>query len=140
MAMRSCELDMAVLVASKTLILGRSGTQCSSKLHLISSDSYYNGTRFSGLENDIANSFLNPLLQVLRFTPLIRNVALYHVAGSCLHEGCLLCEIGFLFDMLEKAGGNTGKVCRATNLFKTYSSNTNGRIPLLLSKYLLILV
>lgn len=32
--------------------------------------------------------------------------------------------------MLEKAGGNSGKVCRATNFFKTYSSNPNGRLTL----------
>jgi hypothetical protein len=42
--------------------------------------------------------------------------------------------MGFLFDMLEKAGGNAGKVCRATNFFKTYSSNPNGEKPLLVLK------
>ena len=70
---------------------------------------------------------MNPLLQVLRFTPYIRNLALHHVAGSCIQDGCLLCEMGFLFDMLEKAGGYSGKVCRATNFLKTYSTLPSGK-------------
>lgn len=87
---------------------------------------YYNKTRYSGLENDIFNSYMNPLLQIFKSTPLIRNIALHHVARSCIQEACLLCEMGFLFDMLEKAGGDSGKVCRATNFFKTYSSLPDG--------------
>ena len=83
----------------------------------------YNGTKYSGLENDITNCYLNPFLQVLKYTTLIRNLSLHHVAGSCLSDGCLLCEMGFLFDMLEKAGG---VVCRATNLIKTFSGRPEG--------------
>ena len=85
---------------------------------------YYNNTIYSGLENQITNCYLNPLLQVFKYTSLIRNVSLSHVAGICTHEDCLLCEMGFLFDMLEKAGG---RACRATNFFKTYSSLPNGK-------------
>ena len=70
---------------------------------------------------------MNPLLQIFKFTPLIRNLALHHVAGSCVQEVCLLCEMGFLFDMLEKAGDNGGKVCRATNFLKAYSSLPEGK-------------
>lgn len=80
---------------------------------------YYNKTTYSGLENDIINCYMNPLIQVLRFTVFVRNLALHHVAGSCLSEGCLLCELGFLFDMLEKAGGTA---CRAMNFLKVFSS------------------
>ncbi|KAI9715714.1 MAG: poly(A)-specific ribonuclease [Chrysothrix sp. TS-e1954] len=80
---------------------------------------YYNKTRFSGLETHIANSYANPLLQLLRFTPWLRNLALHHTASACLFETCLLCEMGFLFDMLEKAEGQN---CQATNFLKTFSS------------------
>ena len=77
----------------------------------------YNNTTHSGLETDISNHYLNPLLQLFRYTPLIRNQSLHHVAGTCLEEGCILCELGFLFDMLEKAAG---EVCQATNFLKTF--------------------
>ena len=80
---------------------------------------YYNKTRYSGLETHIANSYINPLLQLMKFTPWIRNLALHHTASNCLFETCLLCEMGFLFDMLEKAGGQN---CQATNFLKTFSS------------------
>ena len=78
----------------------------------------YNKTAYSGLETDIEGSYLNPLLQLLKFTTLIRNMALSHVGGSCLYPECLLCELGFLFDMLEKA---EGIICQAKNFLKTYN-------------------
>ncbi|KAJ5105410.1 hypothetical protein NUU61_002757 [Penicillium alfredii] len=80
---------------------------------------FYNQTTFSGLETHIANSFTNSLLQLFKFIPLFRNLALQHAAGSCIFEQCLLCELGYLFDMLEKANGQN---CQATNLLKTFSS------------------
>lgn len=80
---------------------------------------FYNQTAFSGLETHIANSFANALLQLFKFIPLVRNIALHHAASSCIFEGCLLCELGYLFDMLEKANGQN---CQATNLLKTFSS------------------
>ncbi|BDD62899.1 poly(A)-specific ribonuclease [Monascus purpureus] len=80
---------------------------------------FYNQTTFSGLETHIANSFINALLQLFKFVPLFRNLALYHAASSCVFENCLLCELGYLFDMLEKANGQN---CQATNLLKTFSS------------------
>ncbi|KAL2069699.1 hypothetical protein VTL71DRAFT_14378 [Oculimacula yallundae] len=79
---------------------------------------YYNKTKYSGLEIHIPNSYANPLLQILHFTPLIRNLALQHTATRCVNELCLLCEMGFLFDMLERAEGS---ICQATNFLKTFS-------------------
>lgn len=79
---------------------------------------YYNRTEYSGLETHIANSYANPLLQLLRFTPVIRNLGLHHTALDCGFESCLLCELGFLFDMLEKAEGQN---CQATNFLRTFS-------------------
>ncbi|KAL8628273.1 hypothetical protein Q9189_006045 [Teloschistes chrysophthalmus] len=82
---------------------------------------FYNKTQFSGLETHITNSYLNPLLQLFKYTPLFRNAALHHAASSCLTESCLLCELGYLFDMLEKAGGQK---CHATNFLKAFSSHS----------------
>ncbi|OLN95998.1 PAB-dependent poly(A)-specific ribonuclease subunit PAN2 [Colletotrichum chlorophyti] len=79
---------------------------------------FYNGTPYSGLEIHIANSYANSLLQVMHFTPLIRNMALQHAATACVNDTCLLCELGFLFDMLQKAEGS---ICQATNMLKTLS-------------------
>ncbi|KAH6894338.1 ubiquitin carboxyl-terminal hydrolase-domain-containing protein [Thelonectria olida] len=81
---------------------------------------YYNKTRYSGLEIHISNSYANSLLQIMHFTPIIRNVALQHASSACIGEICLLCELGFLFDMLQKAEGS---ICQATNLLKTLSSH-----------------
>ncbi|KAJ4295515.1 poly(A)-specific ribonuclease [Kalmusia sp. IMI 367209] len=83
---------------------------------------YYNQTPYSGLETHITNSYANPLLQLLRFTPMIRNLALRHTASPCLYESCLLCELGFLIDMLEKAAGLN---CQASNFLKTFSGLSN---------------
>ena len=80
---------------------------------------FYNKTHYSGLETHIANSYTNPLLQLLKFTPLFRNLAMHHTATSCLYDTCLLCELGFLFDTLEKAEGQN---CQATNFLKAFSS------------------
>ncbi|KAI5304121.1 poly(A)-specific ribonuclease [Ascosphaera pollenicola] len=80
---------------------------------------FYNKTKFSGLETHIVNSFTNALLQLLRFTPLVRNIALHHAAANCMAATCLLCEMGFLFDMLDKAEGEN---CQATNLLKAFST------------------
>ncbi|KAH7319699.1 ubiquitin carboxyl-terminal hydrolase-domain-containing protein [Stachybotrys elegans] len=81
---------------------------------------FYNRTRYSGLETHISNSYANSLLQIMHFTPLIRNLALQHAATACVGEVCLLCEMGFLFDMLQKAEGS---ICQATNMLKTLSSH-----------------
>ncbi|KAM0205245.1 hypothetical protein ACHAQI_009349 [Fusarium lateritium] len=81
---------------------------------------YYNKTRYSGLENHISNSYANSLLQIMHFTPVIRNLALQHAATACVGDICLLCELGYLFDMLQKADGS---ICQATNLLKTLSNH-----------------
>ena len=81
---------------------------------------FYNKTNFSGLETHITNSFVNSLLQLYRFVPLIRNLSLRHAATSCITDSCLLCELGFLFDMLEKAEGQN---CQATNLLRAFGSS-----------------
>lgn len=83
---------------------------------------YFNQTKYSGLEIHIVNSYANPLLQIFRFTNAIRNLALHHTARDCRFENCMLCETGFVVDMLEKA---KGVVCQATNFFKALSKHRN---------------
>ncbi|KAI5919619.1 PAB-dependent poly(A)-specific ribonuclease subunit PAN2 [Camillea tinctor] len=82
---------------------------------------YFNRTQYSGLENHIVNAYVNSLIQIMHYTPLIRNVALQHAATDCLDEKCLLCELGYLFDMLYKA---EGEACQAANFTKVLSYYT----------------
>ncbi|RAL62585.1 hypothetical protein DID88_004433 [Monilinia fructigena] len=78
---------------------------------------FYNKTPYSGLETHISNSYANALLQFDEIYNPYQKFALQHTATSCVNDVCLLCEMGFLFDMLEKAAGT---VCQATNLLKTF--------------------
>ncbi|KAI0477313.1 PAB-dependent poly(A)-specific ribonuclease subunit PAN2 [Xylariaceae sp. FL0804] len=90
---------------------------------------WFNKTQYSGLQNHIVNAYLNPLVQVMYYTPLIRNIALQHAATACVDELCLLCELGFLFDMLDKA---EGEACQASNMTKTLSHHPeSGKLGLL---------
>ncbi|OTB09293.1 hypothetical protein M426DRAFT_77218 [Hypoxylon sp. CI-4A] len=90
---------------------------------------YFNKTQYSGLQNHIVNAYANPLLQVMHYTPLVRNIALQHAATACVDELCLLCELGFLFDMLHKA---EGEACQASNFTKTLSYHSEaGKLGLL---------
>ena len=65
---------------------------------------------------------------------MIRNLALHHTASNCTSEGCLLCEMGFLFDMLEKADGLS---CQATNFLKAFGVIPEGRCGLVQPRTLL---
>ncbi|KAI3321081.1 PAB-dependent poly(A)-specific ribonuclease subunit PAN2 [Xylariaceae sp. AK1471] len=90
---------------------------------------YFNKSQYSGLQNHIVNAYTNPLLQIMHYTPLIRNIALQHAATACVDDMCLLCELGFLFDMLDKA---EGEACQASNFTKTLSYHPDsGRLGLL---------
>ncbi|KAF2858667.1 hypothetical protein K470DRAFT_259573 [Piedraia hortae CBS 480.64] len=90
---------------------------------------YFNKTQYSGLETHIVNSYANALLQLYRFTNVARNLALKHAACDCRYENCLLCELGFLVDMLEKARGQN---CQATNFLKALTRQPGARqIPML---------
>ena len=83
---------------------------------------YFNQTNYSGLEIHIVNSYANPLLQVFRCTNVVRNLALQHTARDCRLGNCMLCETGFVVDMLEKA---QGLICQANNFFKALSKQHN---------------
>ena len=76
--------------------------------------SFYNRTRFAGLENNIPNCYCNALLQALYFIPSFRETVLSHKPEPD-HEFCLVCEIHFLFRMLSSAHGIP---CQAANLLQ----------------------
>ncbi|KAI8384404.1 ubiquitin carboxyl-terminal hydrolase-domain-containing protein [Radiomyces spectabilis] len=80
---------------------------------------YYNRTKYGGLETHIWNSYCNSLLQVLFFILPLRNIAKSHIKTSCPKENCLLCELGFLFRMLEDSKGQN---CQATNFLRAFST------------------
>lgn len=82
--------------------------------------SFYNRTTQSGLETHIANSYTNSLLQVLYHTFPLRRVAESHIAGSCATNNCILCELGFLFKILDDARGVN---CQATNFLRAFAAN-----------------
>lgn len=74
----------------------------------------YNGTPFSGLENGLANCYMNPLIQVLYFCRPLRDCAVGY-APDPEDEFSLLGEVSFLFQMLATADG---EVCQASNLLR----------------------
>lgn len=96
---------------------------------------YYNLSgynRLSGLENHLDNSYINPLLQLYRYSPAFYNL----VTGSLLSEwlpnsngfittnnpqgSSVLLEMGYLFDMMYKA---QGKNVRVTNFSQVLLEN-----------------
>ncbi|KAI8642360.1 ubiquitin carboxyl-terminal hydrolase-domain-containing protein, partial [Parasitella parasitica] len=80
---------------------------------------YYNSTQYGGLETHIRNSYCNSLLQVLHFIKPLRKIAKCHIKIACPKDNCLLCELGFLFRMLEDSKGQN---CQATNFLRAFST------------------
>jgi len=72
--------------------------------------SLYNRTRLPGLVNDLANCYVNPVLQMLHFVPELRARLL--MGHTCEREFCLTCELSFLSHMLSQPptaqGGSHG--------------------------------
>ncbi|KAF7305131.1 PAN2-PAN3 deadenylation complex catalytic subunit PAN2 [Mycena kentingensis (nom. inval.)] len=76
---------------------------------------FYNKTEYSGLETHILNSYTNALVQVMHYCYPIRQLAKSHITTNCAREHCLLCELGFVFRMLEDARGIN---CQSSNFCK----------------------
>lgn len=80
---------------------------------------FYNRTKYSGLEINSGNSFLNPILQLYRYIPPIFNYCLLSLAQDATKEYNLLMELGYLFDMMYKS---EGRHCAASNFQVVISS------------------
>lgn len=88
---------------------------------------FYNKTPYSGLETQVANSYANALLQLLRFCKPVYNFAMYRLAAQCGRDTTrpyLLSELGLVFDMLHKA---QGKHCRASNFSNALARHAGAR-------------
>ena len=79
---------------------------------------FYNKTKFGGLENDIQNSYCNSMIQLMFFIWPLREFARGHIRSSCLREPCLMCELGFIFRILESSKGVN---CQASNFLRALS-------------------
>jgi len=81
--------------------------------------SFYNRTKFAGLENSMANCYCNPLMQVLYSIPAMRAYLLEHMPDQD-REFSLTCEAAFLFRMLLSAPRySAGATCQAANLLRS---------------------
>ncbi|OQS00044.1 PAB-dependent poly(A)-specific ribonuclease subunit 2, partial [Thraustotheca clavata] len=79
----------------------------------------HNATQFVGLENTLPFSYMNSMLQILYFIPQVRQHALMHL---CENPVCIVCELGFLFHMMNEAAVKAprhAKSCQLTNLLTT---------------------
>ncbi|KAK0524952.1 poly(A)-specific ribonuclease [Tilletia horrida] len=85
---------------------------------------FYNTTPYSGLETHIPQSYANSYLQLLFSLVPLRQLSKAHILQPCPEEGCLLCEAGFLFRMLEDTNGAN---CQATNFLRAFTTNRRAK-------------
>lgn len=75
---------------------------------------FYNRSNglLSGLEVDVPNSYTNSVLALYRCVPAVYNAVTRALLSPPL-ENRVLCELGYLYDMMAHSGG---RACRAGNL------------------------
>ena len=89
-------------------------------------------TPFVGLENNVPNSLINPILQLFYALPSLRDQALLSQLSPYHHQeagqGSVLCELGFLFHMIRLVGyystqcGQVDRVVRAANFQRIFQT------------------
>ncbi|XP_054155443.1 PAN2-PAN3 deadenylation complex catalytic subunit PAN2-like [Oppia nitens] len=77
--------------------------------------SRYNHSPFVGLDSTLPNSYSNNMIQALYF---IRPLCAGIMGHVCKKEYCLVCELGFLFHMLDISPKHTP--CMANNLLRAF--------------------
>lgn len=85
--------------------------------------SSYNKSPYLGLENTIANCYMNALLQVLYFMQPMRNVVLKQMPDAAA-EFNLTDELGFLFRMLATTTGNGDGDVGGSDTFNSNNDKT----------------
>lgn len=89
---------------------------------------YYNRTVFAGLETHIPNSYANPLLQLLYFLPPVRAAVLAHLPTHHDKDGCLACELYFLFRASRRRARRLSEDCKGANRTGRACAITAGRV------------
>ena len=64
-----------------------------------------NKSKFNGLDNSFNESFVNSIIQTFYFNASFRSFIFSHF---CVNEGCLTCELSFLFYSLEMNSSGRG--------------------------------
>eukprot|EP00172_Hildenbrandia_rubra_P000736 Plantae.Rhodophyta-Hildenbrandia_rubra.ctg1404.p1 GENE.Plantae.Rhodophyta-Hildenbrandia_rubra.ctg1404~~Plantae.Rhodophyta-Hildenbrandia_rubra.ctg1404.p1 ORF type:complete len:1176 (-),score=145.65 Plantae.Rhodophyta-Hildenbrandia_rubra.ctg1404:3133-6510(-) len=75
---------------------------------------------FCGLENGLPNTYVNPLIQALYFSPPFRYTIADH---KCDRGNCIACELNFLFHMLKLGGA--GAAVETGNFTRTFMTTAN---------------
>eukprot|EP00094_Tigriopus_californicus_P012751 TCALIF_12326-PA protein Name:"Similar to pan2 PAB-dependent poly(A)-specific ribonuclease subunit pan2 (Aspergillus terreus (strain NIH 2624 / FGSC A1156))" AED:0.40 eAED:0.43 QI:0/0/0/0.25/1/1/4/0/657 len=79
----------------------------------------HNPTSFCGLQGCLPNAYCNAMIQALYYQEGLHQVVLGH---CCDMDTCLVCELSFLFHMMDQRSGN--QLVQPHNFLRALRSNT----------------